>query len=794
MNRRSESGQRPAGRWESGGASAAATEVFVNPYTFVPFPVFADSSDRRAIREAPAGHERLASGRYSGSVEVELSVRSPLLVRGIRPGEEGKFPRRPVPDTGERGVPFVPGSSVAGAVRSLHEALVGGCLRVFGADFRPGYRDVARDRPGWRLARVEAVDRDGRPTQVTVCEGDTVWVPADSLARVLGGAEAVVTGATVHLASTGERVSFGKNNGREVWRRQLTDPEKVSRGTTWVVLVSDGNARPGERWNKKYGYVGTRYFCPVGKLAARSSEVQTGRAWDRAWQRYLDAVDGADDVRRARQEGREHGEKPELLPVVFPARRTKNLGREPELVGRRFAARRRLFEGQVVWIRQGKAGGKAKAQGRGLVAVEEIALSQIWRHAGGGHTAAGRVPEVLHPCSSDRELCPTCRVFGSADTAGSESATAQQRSYRGHLRFSDATPVGGDDVSGSGGCEPVVFALPPLLAPRPGAGQFYLDNPRGKKKPEPAPQADPLREWGSALDEQSLRSLRGRKQYWLTGRPDRRPYFRATAKRPEVFHELYARDDGAENRMLTRAEAIPPSARFSFTVHYENLDLAEIGGVLAALAPQYILSRPGGQGIREDDDGGDVIGFALGGGRPLGFGTCTSRITALRVESARGRYAGLEDEASALAPQAVVDVFAAGVPEPVRATWPALRHALTLDRAAPHLVWYPPAGPLPDQGPLPAQHLLPSYKFWKQSRGFRGEPRPKEPDKETYHPLRSLPLVTDKPEQLGLETIPDTEQQTQGIERLRRADARARSTDTGAGTDADSRDGGRARG
>jgi hypothetical protein len=565
-----------------------------------------------------------------------------------------------------------------------------------------------------------------------------------------------------------------------------------------VVLVSDGNARPGERKRKSksetHEFVGTRYFCAVGKLAARSSEVQTGSAWDRAWQRYLDAVDGADDMRRARQEGREHGEKPEFVPVLFPARRTKNLGREPEFVGRRFAARRRLFEGQVVWIRQGKAGGKAKEPGCGLVAVEEIALSQVWRHAGGGHTAAERVPKVLHPCYSDRELCPTCRVFGSADTSGSGSAAAQQRSYRGHLRFSDALPVDRGDASGSGVGEPVVFALPPLSAPRLGAGQFYLNHLRGKKKPEPQPQADPLREWGSAVDEQSLRDLRGRKQYWLTGRPDRRPYFRATAERPEVFHELYARDGGGENRMLTRAEAIAPPARFCFTVHYENLDAAELGGVLAALAPQYALSPAGTEATREDDSRGDCIGFALGGGRPLGFGTCTSRITALRVESARGRYAGLEDTAAAaLEPQAAVDAFAACVPDPVRATWLALRHALTLDRAAPHLVWYPPAGPLPDQGPLPAQHLLPSFEFWKQSRGFRGELKPKEP--ETYHPLTSLPLVTDRPEQLGLETIADTDQQRQGSERLRRADARARSTDTGASAQGGANgNGGRARG
>ncbi|AOR31079.1 CRISPR-associated RAMP family protein [Streptomyces fodineus] len=797
MSRRNYNGRQPAGGGSGGAFTApAAADVFVNPYTFVPFPAFPDPADRSAIRRAPAGHERLERGRFSGSVGVELTVCSPLLLRGIRPGEEGTFPRRPGRGADGQGVPFIPGSSLAGAVRSLHETLAGGCLRVFDADFRPGYRDVARDRPGWRLARVDAIDRDGRPTRLNVCDADVVWVPARDLAQTeaLGSAEAVVTGATVHLESRGERVSFGKNNGRAVWRRQLTDPAKVRRGESWVVLVTDGSARPGERRNKTYGWVETRYFCAVGKLAARSSEVQTGTGWDQAWQRYLDAVDGTDDMRRARQEGREHDEKPEVVPVRFPVRRTKQLAREPEVVGRRIAARRRLFEGQVVWIRQGKAAGKATQPGLGLVAVEEISLSQVWRHAGGGHTAAERVPGVLHPCRDERELCPTCRIFGSADTGGSDRAAARQRSYRGHLRFSDGLPSGGDDVSGSVLCEPVAVALPPLSAPRPGAGQFYLETPKGKKVPQPMPQADPLREWGSALDAQSRRNLRGRKQYWLTGRPDRRPYFRATANRPEVFHELYARDDDSENRMLTHAEAVPARARFRYTVHYENLDRAELGGVLAALAPQYALRLPESEGDWEGIGGDDAIGFALGGGRPLGFGTCTSRITSLRVESAVGRYTGRQEDeaATTVRLQAAVDAFADSVPDPVRRTWSALRHALTLDRAAPHLVWYPPAGPLPEEGALPAQHLMPSFEFWKQSRGFRGEPNRREPEKETYHPLTSLPPATARPAQLGLETVPDAEQRAQGAERLRKADAQTRTSGRN-GNDDHSGNGGRGR-
>lgn len=62
---------------------------FVNPYTFVPFP---EIDDWAAIRSVPAGHDRLLDGRYSGRIEVKLTTRSPLLIRGIRPGEEESPP------------------------------------------------------------------------------------------------------------------------------------------------------------------------------------------------------------------------------------------------------------------------------------------------------------------------------------------------------------------------------------------------------------------------------------------------------------------------------------------------------------------------------------------------------------------------------------------------------------------------------------------------------------------------------------------------------------------------------
>jgi hypothetical protein len=59
---------------------------------------------------------------------------------------------------------IIPGSSLHGALRSLHETLTGSCLRIFDPDFVSSYRDIARDTADLRLALIESVDGEGRGT------------------------------------------------------------------------------------------------------------------------------------------------------------------------------------------------------------------------------------------------------------------------------------------------------------------------------------------------------------------------------------------------------------------------------------------------------------------------------------------------------------------------------------------------------------------------------------------------------------------------------------------------------
>src|SRR5437016_4695857 len=116
---------------------------FINPYTFMPLPALIG-------RDRPGGHHCAGDQNVSGGMTVEWRLQTPLLLPHAHPQVRS-------------GRVVIPGSSVKGAVRSLHEALMGGCLRVVDEDFLPVYRQpaVAKDQ-NWHLAVVTNTTRQGR--------------------------------------------------------------------------------------------------------------------------------------------------------------------------------------------------------------------------------------------------------------------------------------------------------------------------------------------------------------------------------------------------------------------------------------------------------------------------------------------------------------------------------------------------------------------------------------------------------------------------------------------------------
>lgn len=123
------------------------------------------------VRAVTASHQE-------GETPRALPTRGAELLRGTQGQPDGAdtaavrgFGATPDPDGTMRerlprrhdGQVFIPGSSLHGAFRSLHETIAGGCLRVVDPDFVPVHREVPTPTTteGLQLAVVTNVDKTG---------------------------------------------------------------------------------------------------------------------------------------------------------------------------------------------------------------------------------------------------------------------------------------------------------------------------------------------------------------------------------------------------------------------------------------------------------------------------------------------------------------------------------------------------------------------------------------------------------------------------------------------------------
>ncbi len=473
--------------------------------------------------------------RYSGAFVVRWTLLTPLAL----PPED----RTPAPpeDHAE-----LQGSSVKGAVRSLHETLFGGCLRVVDPDFVPSYRAPATGkRPEWTLAQVVETTTGGVPTKVRLAEA-VEWVDGPSLARAYRQArerEVPTAGDVFAIESEPEETTLGRIEIRSVGRlfrrsrprraiethtsgRSLLRIAEDSPVGDRILLVTDVRVRRPVRNNGTRG----RALWACGVLTDMDRPIK-----DEVAAAFRRACEGADDLRRLqsargpsnRADNRRHaGAHAPIDPADGRPRdwRSETVAEDvrwwadydgpPQgprvVIGRRHLTTGLLFPGDVVWVRT-SAGNRE---------VEQIDLAEIWRETGAGKVAE-RVPQEALPCrfprAGDRPvgdvsltgLCLSCEIFGAADDRRSSghdgnSRGGAQTAYAGHVRFGTARPVTPVRIQQAD--------LAPTGTPHLGVGMFLLAQPRtldsrGHRNEFPG-------RWGAFPDGYGLRQLRGRKFYW----------------------------------------------------------------------------------------------------------------------------------------------------------------------------------------------------------------------------------------------------------------------------------------
>lgn len=722
-------------------ASGAETRVdrFVNPYAFVGLP-------DKVPRTKPHGHDVARVPRdnpqedlWYGTVDVTWTVETPLLLPA-KAEEEGWIVRS---EGGQFDV-RIPGSSVKGAVRSLHETMFNGCLRVVDENFVPGYRDAARQENNpastevWRLAVVTSRDDEQQPATVRLCSEQTVWVEATSLRRAYQAAgrpsDRLPSTSDIFDLEGDEEESSLRVYGAEMHRvRSVRDIGVLGRGENQqdplqagtgrqVLLVSDTAARKRDRAERtKRG----RAFWAVGTLTDDTVDVTKAACED-----FRQAVAGSRDCEVNRREG-ERSECNKLKDVAWWPDTEGSLGRfdqAKKVIARRKEASGLLYEGDVVWVLVRPSEADPTAQ-----VVTKIKLSQLWRHSGKGAVKT-RVREALLPCThpygrkdndkegrgprpQDEGLCLSCQIFGSADTRGENAGKGQQDSYAGHVRMGSARTEKATKLD--------TIRLAPMGNPHAGAGMFYLEATKPSKQRR---AGDLPSQWGS--EEDSGRNLRGRKFYWHSD-PDAqagywsqqnhnggvRPRYRA---RPH--QERNAR--GGESEFVREALLVPVGTTLTQKVHVNGLTRYQVATLLGALQPSRILGVMPGAGGRR-------LGLRLGGGKPLGLGSVSTHLR-VSLTTAASRYTGSQRPA---------EDFTVTIQELYRIGNFTLRYAAQLARILDlgglgewvHHVSYPPGA---EWSSFNSEDFDKSFEFFGQNSGEKLKNKPTRP----YEPLPGIPM------------------------------------------------------
>ena len=584
---------------------------FVNPYTFVPLPDSIKKEQLQLHDGSGAKKEEL----YTGSFIVEWELKSPLLLPE-KAEEEGWLEL-----TGEKtGKIRVPGSSVKGAMRSLHEAIFFGCMSVVDKDYIPVYREAAikgkrtddeytsTNNEKWVIGVVEKVDDQGKPLCIRRTEGKTIWINAEGLLRTCqrqNAKELPQTGDAVRFRGSDVKV---KNNRatvyepREFAQRRDGNIDEYS-PDDHVVIITDGATRRNMR----------TWYWASRKIDIGSSPLSIS---DEAWKHFQAKVDGTDDRRREKLKNNEK-------KVTYAANKVdvKGLGKK---LGKRLSQNGIFSPGDALWVKIDNAGDKEH--------ITELSYSAIWRRVAvfpKGEEKSGEVIHVgdllgdLSPCDpndAEHGVCLSCSLFGAVgpEKEGGEKGLG----YASHVSFG-SLELKGNEANISAKKE-----IMPLSSPKPSNGQFYMTNPRklqDKPNRDMVDDGETTSHWDRRKIENVERKLAGRKFYWNHD-PLRRHHGR-------VHYEKF---NGAKDKLITKRRLVFVGNNNNKTVLKGEVTFDQITG--AQLASLWCLLNPASLFESFKVKGPHAPVVRLGGGKPLGFGSVAPSIISYKVFRSKERY------------------------------------------------------------------------------------------------------------------------------------------------------------
>jgi len=583
--------------------------AFHNPYNFIP------ALPRRAVAgelgdQPPAGHHALLPDRFSGSIRVTMTVKTPLVLpdatRATEPFKDHKsFPVR----VDDQKKPLIAATSIKGMLRSAYEAVTNSRLAVLDShNQKLAFRMATHEGLALVPARVNNGAIELLPGSSTVSADRPIgpmyaaWLPRYDRGNISSNAARYPNG---QLPAHGDKVQcwleliqhwrWNKKTSTheqdfQLWRVRSIVPDGEDLGT-----APGPSTDPGKRDKQSYYQPLKQPLCiATGWVCITHPNID--RKHD---ERVFFSTVSLPPIPLTEAHMRDWN----ALITNYQREHDKELAKELKCPP---SSKHSTFSRQIMGINDQRDQEAELRDGTLLYALVEP--------PGAGWSIKGLFPvnisrrlyeaapielldESLRPATSLSALSPADRVFGWVNQQG-------QGAYCGHVRVGPvACTTPADQAIEDFGDPGLPLAI--LGQPKPQQARFYV-----AKDASGAAQA-------SGLDKQNAgyrrgKGLRGRKVYphhrdlpagyWNAPLEDRTQTAEAgwfqEYRRP-TLNGAEQRDD--QNRSIQGW--VKPGTEFAFDLHVTNLSRVELGALL------WLLSLP------EDHY------HRLGGGKPLGFGS-----------------------------------------------------------------------------------------------------------------------------------------------------------------------------
>lgn len=607
--------------------------AFYNPYNFIPAPP--RKADAELGDHRPTGHQACFPDKWSGRLEVTMTVETPLLVPG-RPRKPKERHKIYVTRIGPDGQPHLPPTSIKGMLRAAYEAVTNSRLGILeGHKGRLGYRMATDDALPLVPARVV-------PDGVELLDG---YVPTGTTGRVMAAAWLPLREGS-HFKTIGEKPRTGEQ--RFAWielfqhyGRRRRDAPLMPDFQLWQVrILSTSEAELSQQPDA----TPTISTLPQAEQQQRKTWRKSLGVFERV-EGYVHLTNrniNSKHDERLFFHGVKGGTAGETVLVPWIDRRGELVQRWHDLIVNYQTAHRedeiwrtrivngieRSYEpweyidgapGGPAWSPHIYNDGKAGRANATVLLDNTLCYARLDRSSGGVEVrdlfpvAIARelherapidlIDDSLKPAGSLQDLSPADRVFGWVrQGTTTENNRNEPAAYRGQLRVSQAhckPPKDGPALKSFD--RPLPLAI--LSAPKPQQTRFYLAADEN---------GTPL---NTARDGAYLRDqrIRGRKVYPHQRIPNPTMYWSAEPPAGAEYVRAATPPETSQNRSIE--SWVLPGTTFTFSIDVVNLSDVELGALL------WMLTL-------------DKKHFhRFGGGKPLGFGSVRLTLTGASVSN-----------------------------------------------------------------------------------------------------------------------------------------------------------------